>query len=142
MVNLTTGYGTLGFAGSDKDNFVAAACLLAGSYPLETSLGTLLDPVGALPAFSLIGRITASGKLTLSLPGAADGSQVPIGITIAEYADVGADIANATFYRSGNFNFDAINKDGGWTLAALRIAVSGTPLFFGVPKTATPVVPA
>jgi hypothetical protein len=143
MTSLSNSAGVLGVAASDSDSYTPPALLLAGGFPRETSKGTLLDQNADLPAFTLIGRITSGGKLTLSDPGASDGSQVPVGITIKKYLDVGAD-QPARFYRTGGFNYDAINKHGSWTLAALRVALeaSGASLFFEVPATATPTEPA
>lgn len=143
MTNLANGYGAIGAAASDSDTYAPPALVLAGKGPTRTSKGILLDQNAALAAFTLVGRITASGKLTPCDKDSNDGSQVPVGITICDYPDTGADIPNVTFYRDGCWNFDAIGKSD-WTLAALRIAceTAGVELEFEQVKTATPTEPA
>jgi head decoration protein D len=144
MTALLNSEGILGVAANATDSYTPPACILAGDFPVEVSAGTLLDPSGDLPAFSLIGRITTGGKLTLSVQTAVDGSQVPIGITTTLVKDSGGD-QPVVFYRTGKFNYNAINKDASWTsLALLRKAVEaiGQSLFFAIPGTATPTEPS
>jgi hypothetical protein len=142
MTNLLNTAGVIGLARSDSDAYVPQVLLLAGSFPIETSEGILLDPAADTPEFTLVGRITSSGKLTLSNPGASDGSQVPVGITTAFAKEAGAD-QPITFYRTGKFNYNRINKHASWTLVSLRIAMEtrGSSLFFDIPATATPSSP-
>lgn len=82
--------------------------LLTGPGPSNTYPETLLDQNAVLPAYSVVGRITASGKITLANSGAADGSQFPIGITCNAAPDVGAD-QSVSIYRDGCFNPDRLN---------------------------------
>jgi hypothetical protein len=139
MTNLTDPTGTFGIANYATDAYTPYPALLAGSVDVDTSAGTLLNPAADLPAYSLLGRITSTGKLTLSNQAASDGSQIPVGITIGFLPNPAAD-ATVRFYRSGTFNYNALNLGTGWTLALLRIAceTSGAELYFEIPGTATP----
>lgn len=85
--------------------------LLAGEAEVTTDIGKLVSGQN-LAKYTVVGRITASGKLTQWTPGAADGSQVAIGILVHATDASGGDKA-AQFYRSGIFNIDVL----GWGAA-------------------------
>lgn len=96
----------------DRDN------LIAGNYPRVTDRETMLTPqVNARG--SLMGRITASGKIILSLAAAGDGSQVPTGILVND-ADANAADTEEDIYLSGEFNQDAIIYGAGHTAASVK----------------------
>jgi len=71
------------------------------------------------------GRITATGKLILSVQTAVDGSQVPCAIAITEVDSSGADRV-APAYIAGEFNIDALVWDASWTTDALKLASTGS----------------
>jgi len=137
---------TPGLAAQDSDTFtqVNAAWFHA---PTMTSVG---ETSADLPVLSLVGRVTGTGLLVLSNPAAADGSQVPVGVTAnavvnndsnSGLADsnslLGADNQDVEFYLNGVFNFDVINKHGSWTLASLRTSLETSGANFTVDQIAT-----
>lgn len=77
-----------------------------------------------LPALSVVGRVTASGKLVLSDSGAADGSQTPVGIVV-DAVDASAGDKSAPVYIAGEFNVDALNFHSSYSTAALKLAAFG-----------------
>lgn len=85
--------------------------LFAGTAEVTTDIGKLVSGQN-LAKRVVLGRITASGKLTQWTPGAADGSQVAVGILVHAVDASGGD-KDAQFYRSGVFNIDAL----GWGAA-------------------------
>lgn len=93
--------------------------LFSGAGPFKTTTETLLNPGADLPAYSVVGRITASGKVTLCNPAAVDGSQVAIGITTAKVVNTAADQGIAIF-REGTFNPAALNWHAGFTTDAQK----------------------
>jgi len=58
-----------------------------------------------LAQFSVVGRVTASGKFILSNSGAADGSENPVGITLEAVDATGGD-ETAPLYKGGEFDLD------------------------------------
>lgn len=68
---------------------------------------------------SLVGRITASGKLTLSLAAAGDGSQVPMGVLVDDYDATGGDV-NCGIYIKGEFDQLALTYGTGHTAASVK----------------------
>lgn len=50
---------------------------------LSRSTETIVSGAGDLPLFRVLGRITASGKLTNYTPGAIDGSETAVAVLIA-----------------------------------------------------------
>ncbi len=82
--------------------------LFSGDTPVSSVPETLLDQNADTPAYTVVGRITASGKVTICNLGANDGSQVPCGITTAPAPDSGADQKVSTF-KTGMFNPAALN---------------------------------
>ena len=145
-----------GLAGGDSDAYTQNDAILAGQAPTQVNYGTTFD---ALAQYSLVGRVTITGALVLSNPAAADGSQLPIGVTthavFADDADSDIDSNSAVdsnstagandgqrvgFYTDGVFNYDRLVKHGSWTLDALRRALDRTPLGVDEIKTASPTV--
>lgn len=88
--------------------------LITGDFTIQTTTETLLDQNAELPAYTVVGRITASGKVTKCNPGASDGSQYPIGITCAVAPDTGAD-QSVAIYRAGCFNPARLTWHAGFT---------------------------
>jgi hypothetical protein len=76
-----------------------------------------------LPDLSVLGRITASGLLTLCNPGASDGSQVPVAILV-EATNAVANTVTAV-YTAGEFNIDALNWHSSFNTDALRLNAFG-----------------
>ncbi|MBX6382086.1 MAG: head decoration protein [Microbispora sp.] len=76
---------------------------------------------------AVLGRITASGKLTLSTSAANDGSETPYAI-LAEDTDASGGDKTCTVYVAGEFNANALTFGTGHTattaatVAALRDA--------------------
>lgn len=101
---------------------------IAGDTPaLATELGTLAAGQN-LPVRSVLGRITASKKLTLCNPAATDGSETAIGILV-HATDASAADKGIQFYKTGNFFADALNWHAGFDTAAKKSAAfDGTAL--------------
>lgn len=77
--------------------------------------------------YAPLGRVTASGELIESLPGAVDGSQDAIAIA-AHAIDTTAAAAKNPVYKGGKFNADLVVWDGTWTVAQKAGAFDGTPI--------------
>lgn len=97
--------------------------LLAGPDHIASWDGILVSGQ-KLARGTLIGRITASGKLTLSLAAAGDGSQVPIGILLDDY-DASAGDTNCGYYVKGQFNQLRVIYGTGHTAASVRDGLRG-----------------
>lgn len=83
--------------------------------------------------YAPLGRVTASGELKESLPGAVDGSGVPIAIAV--YAiDTSGGAANHPVYLGGGFNETKVAWDGTWTAAQKAGAFDGTPINLFTPN--------
>ncbi len=108
-----------------------------------------------LPIYSVIGRVTGTNLVVLSLPGATDGSQLPIGVTtravvnndsnsglVDSNSEAGADLNGVAYAKDGEWNYDLVNKDSGWTFETLKAAVDRTPLAFAKIMTASPGTPS
>ena len=84
---------------------------------------TFLNNTGAQASFAagtLLGRITASGKLAICKSGAVDGSQIPVGIlktSITDLADAGEVDVNYCIY--GKVVESKVVLDGTDTLATM-----------------------
>jgi hypothetical protein len=104
------------------------AALFASDYPVKTEVETIASGAGALAVGTVLGRITASGKLVVSESGASDGSQTPVGL-LAVPVDASAADVTAPVYKSGDFFASALTLGTGHTVASVRLALDGTPLF-------------
>jgi Bacteriophage lambda head decoration protein D len=98
--------------------------LIAGRFPLVTDTVTLISGQN-LSRGAVLGQITASGKYTLSLSAASDGSQTPVAVLADTGNASGGDIS-VGIYRTGEFNANALSFGTGHsattaaTLTALR----------------------
>lgn len=92
--------------------------LFAGEADVTTDIGKLITGQN-LARRTVVGRITASGKLTAWTAGAVDGSQVAVGITVHAVDATAAD-KDVQFYRSGIFNIDALGWGAATTVQKYR----------------------
>lgn len=77
---------------------------------------------------TVMGRVTASGKLTIATAAAADGSQTPVEILADDVDTTGGDVNGGT-YGGGEFNANAVILGAGITLAAARDALAANRIF-------------
>lgn len=77
---------------------------------------------------ALLGKITASGKYTLSASGASDGSQAPDAVLVDD-CDASAGDAEALVYVRGDFNATAISYGTGHTAASVRDGLRSKGIF-------------
>ena len=86
---------------------------------------------GVVAKYTVVGKITASGKLAKHNPGASDGSQVAIGITTQAVDATSAD-QKVAVYVGGFFNHTALTWHATLTTEAARKAVfERTPVRIG-----------
>lgn len=106
--------------------------LFAGDSPVNTDDGYVVaSGQGALPKYSVVGILTASGKLAKHTPGASDGSQVAVGITTQAVDATSAD-KKVAIYKSGTFNHAALTWHASTaTLAARKAVFERTPIQIG-----------
>ena len=91
--------------------------LIAGEYPRIERIITIASG-SALTKGSVLGRVTASGKFSLSASDAGDGSETPDAI-LAEDVDASAEDKQAVVYFSGEFNTKALNLVAGHTIQSI-----------------------
>lgn len=82
--------------------------LLAGDSPLVTRDGETLKSGVNYAAFTVLGRVTATGKLTTYNPGASDGTEVAECILVDAVDATSAD-KTAAVYIGGYFNHAALS---------------------------------
>ncbi len=119
---------------SQRIEYYAPDNVVGGGTQLVSETGTLAGGQ-SLPRGALIGRIAATGKVTLSAAAATDGSQVPYGILYDEYDALAADRA-CGYHIKGEFNGHALTLGAGHTLASVRDALRAGGIYL------KPVVPA
>lgn len=93
--------------------------LVAGNTDSLLSLGITLAAGQNLSRGAVLGKITASGKYTLSLAAAADGSEVP-DMVLALDADATASDVPAVAYFAGQFLESKLTLGAGHTLDSIR----------------------
>lgn len=114
-------------AGTDSSVFTPVE-LLAGDAKVQTNGGQTLITGQNLAQFTVVGRITASGKLTAYAPAAVDGSQIAVGILVHAINATSAD-KSCQIYTAGIFNVDALVWPGSvTTLAAKQAAFERSPI--------------
>lgn len=107
--------------------------LQAGDYPVR-SVDLALISGQNLKRGTVLGKITASNKVTLSLAASSDGSEDVYGI-LAEDVDASSSDMNAIVYTTGDFNQAAMTFGSGHTADSTRDAfrVLGMHVRAGIP---------
>ncbi len=77
---------------------------------------------------TVLGKITASGKYTIALAAAGDGSQTPVSLLVDD-ADTTAGDVNGGIYAMGEFNENAVILGAGITLAAAKAALEAQNIY-------------
>ena len=108
--------------------------LHAGDFPIRTEKVTVITGENLVRG-ALLGKITASGKVNLSLLAAADGSQTPYAI-LAEDVDATAEDKEAVAYIAGDFNADAITFGTGHTAANTKDGLRDKNIYLHTPISA------
>lgn len=88
---------------------------------------TLLNPAADLKRGTVMGRITASGKWTVSLTASADGSQTPRGILAFDITNPAADI-QTSIYDMGSFVAEKLTYGTGHTAATVEAAFAANSI--------------
>lgn len=101
---------------------------------------TLLDQNADLPRGAVLGRITASGKWTLSASASSDGSQIPRGILAFDVPDPGAD-ALVSVYDQGSFVAEKLTFGAGHSAATVEAALAAASINIRI-KSVGAVLPA
>lgn len=88
-----------------------------------------------LAAGSILGAVTATGELILSLAAAGDGSQVPVAILL-EDLDTNGEVAPKTFNVAveGFFNETALVYGTGHTADTVRLALRDRGIYLSAPR--------
>lgn len=81
--------------------------LHAGTYPVVTMPETVVSGAGVVLANTVLGRVTANGKLKPYASGNADGSEVAEAI-LTEEVDATSEDVPTTVYVTGEFNKAAL----------------------------------
>lgn len=92
--------------------------LLAGNPSLLVGRVVTLLAGQSLLRGAVLGKITASGKYTLSASASADGSQAP-DLILAEHCDATAGDRTAMAYSRGDFNANRVLLGAGHTVASI-----------------------
>lgn len=119
----------------NETNSWAPRHLLSGDIPVFSEPETYVAGA-AVVALTVVGRVTASGKLKKAVKTANDGSQKPVGIAVADVDASAADAVGPT-YKMGCFNPNALVIDPSFTVEDVRIAFDGTPLRIRAPLALT-----
>lgn len=109
----------------NKDNIFAASQV----QPVVATAATVLSGEGVLARGSVMGKVTASGKLKLVDSTEDDGSQTPYGI-LADSVDATSADATGVIFLTGEFNSDALVFGGTDTAADHEVAARKIGLFF------------
>jgi hypothetical protein len=101
--------------------------LIADDFPLVTDTITLISGQN-LARGAVLGKITASGKYTLSLSASADGSQTPAVILLQDTDATSAD-KKAPVALTGAFNERALVLGTGHTAASIKDGLRDLSIF-------------
>ena len=96
--------------------------------PLVTEKGVVASGAGSVVRGTVMGRITASGKLVPVDSGSVDGSEVPYGI-ICDTVDATAADVPCALYMTGEFNEAALTFGGTDDADTHRVALRGLGIF-------------
>lgn len=105
-------------ASTETESF-SVTQLFAGDADVVTQPITVVSGQN-LALGSVVGRITASGKITLCDTAAVDGSQTPVGILVNAVDASGGDKAG-DIYVGGDFNVDALTWHASFSTDLLKL---------------------
>lgn len=105
--------------------------LHAGDFPIRTEIVTVITGQN-LTRGALLGKITASGKVNLSLSAAGDGSQTPYAI-LAEDVDATSADKTGVAYISGDFNSTAITYGTAHTADTVKAGLRDINIYLHTP---------
>ena len=100
--------------------------LIAGAYPVETQVETIASGETIVRG-AVLGRVTATRKLKVSLSAAEDGSETPVSIAVFDLGTLAAD-TKSPVYKSGAFRASELTLGTGHTLATVTAAFDGSPI--------------
>lgn len=100
--------------------------LFAGDFPLVTEPATVLSGEGVLSAGSIMGKVTATGKLR-HIAANGDGSENVFAILSEDVDATAADVETIVFL-TGEFNENALSV-GDSTVAARKVACRQLSIF-------------
>lgn len=95
--------------------------LIAGDSPSIATEPATLNTGQNLVRGTVVGRIAASGNITQCDNGAADGSEVAIGITVHD-VDATAAAKNCPIYKGGNFRSSEMTWHASFDTEAEKLA--------------------
>lgn len=121
-------------AGFASEGSYTPDSLHAGDFPIRTEKVTVITGQNLVRG-ALLGKITASGKVNLSLSAAVDGSQTPYAV-LAEDIDATAEDKEAVAYISGDFNADAITYGAAHTAASVKDGLRDKNIYLHTPISA------
>jgi hypothetical protein len=102
---------------------------------IVTLNATVVTGAATFARGTVMGRITATGKYTISKTSAVDGSQTPTAILV-DFCDPTAADANAGIYVMGEFNQNALVLDATWTVATVVPALLPAKVICKLPVSA------
>lgn len=100
--------------------------LIAGSFPIDTQAETIASGE-EIKRGSVLGRVTATKKLKVSVAAAEDGSKIPVFIAIHDLGELAADLETPV-YKAGAFRASRLVLGEGHTVDSVRVAFDGTPI--------------
>jgi hypothetical protein len=100
--------------------------LCIGGHTTVTDTDTL--ETGKLSRGTVLGRITESGNLVLSVKTASDGSQNPVAILV-DYADASAGPVGVGVYLAGEYTTSHVIFDPSWTAEKIKLALRDKGIF-------------
>lgn len=119
-------FGQNQFAPGMKSSLFLPDQLIAGTLQLVTDSGIITG--GTYKRGTVLGVVTASGKYTLSVKTATDGSENPVAILV-DNVDASTADQNGGLYLMGEFNQNHIIIDASWTMAAIKTALRPLAIF-------------
>lgn len=112
---------TQSFAATGKiDEAYTPEQVIIGAADVVTKAQTLLTGV-VYAGLTVLGRVTATGKLRKAVNTAVDGSAVPCAILVEAVDATGGDVV-APVYLAGEFNLDALTWDATFSTDVLKSA--------------------
>lgn len=102
--------------------------LIAGETQTVCDIVTIVSGA-SLKRGAVLGKITASGKYSLSAYAAIDGSQAPYAILADDCDATLADVTNMAVYIRGEFNENALNFGAWHTVATVKAPLRAVGIY-------------